>query len=64
MQFSDNHFDVVLDKGSLDALMGEVGESSVAAEKYLHEVSTRPFHVSFVETLFHDGPLVIPHIFL
>lgn len=63
MQFSDNHFDVVLDKGSLDALMGEVGESSVAAEKYLHEVSA-PCHVSVVYNLFHDGPLVIPHVFL
>jgi hypothetical protein len=48
MQFSDNHFDVVLDKGSLDALMGEVGESSVAAEKYLHEVSTPQCHGSLV----------------
>lgn len=48
MQFSDNHFDVVLDKGSLDALMGGVGESSVAAEKYLHEVFTPACHVSLV----------------
>ncbi|XP_024382645.1 uncharacterized protein [Physcomitrium patens] len=38
MQFADNSFDVVLDKGSLDALTGEPDEPQVAAEGLLSEV--------------------------
>ncbi|KAG0631758.1 hypothetical protein M758_1G277400 [Ceratodon purpureus] len=38
MQFADNSFDVVLDKGSLDALTGEPDEPQIAAEGLLSEV--------------------------
>lgn len=38
MQFAGNSFDVVLDKGSLDALTGEPEEPQVAAEGLLSEV--------------------------
>lgn len=38
MQFADSCFDMVLDKGSLDVLMGEVTESSLPAISYLSEV--------------------------
>lgn len=38
LQFADSCFDMVLDKGSLDVLMGEVTESSLPAISYLSEV--------------------------
>ena len=38
MQFADCSFDMVLDKGSLDVLVGEVTESSLPAISYLSEV--------------------------
>lgn len=38
-QFADNSFDLVIDKGGLDALMGEdVEEGSEAGQKFLSEV--------------------------
>lgn len=41
MQFADACFDVVLDKGSLDSLVGDGTESLLAATSYLSEVRAR-----------------------
>lgn len=38
VQFADSSFDVVLDKGSLDALTGEPEEPQIAAQGLLSEV--------------------------
>lgn len=38
VQFADSYFDVVLDKGSLDSLMGDATDGSLAARSYLSEV--------------------------
>ncbi|KAG0594258.1 hypothetical protein M758_UG061700 [Ceratodon purpureus] len=37
-EFADNSFEVVLDKGSLNALTGEPDEPQIAAERLLLEV--------------------------
>ena len=40
LQFDDGSFDVILDKGSLDALMGDdCPEASEAGDAYLQEAS-------------------------
>lgn len=38
MQFSDGAFDIVLDKGGLDALLGEPGQGTTKAVRFISEV--------------------------